>query len=261
MAAFPREMSRNRRAGEAVAITAGRALSGRFTSDSVSQARIDRPVDKRRASHPLPLPRLHTKGCEQGALFMPEGVRSRSAIKVIAACVLGFAAVWSVTDAKVEDVQKLDTLCKEEGARLTRVYPDWKKEGVWTDPSVRYNYWLSTGAKLQFGFSTNINECVALAIGYPRNEWRIYDVAPQAFIDYDVLFSCGSDGVFNVLFDVVRRLNRAVYHEAYPTFADNGEGGFPMTNPTPSAPYTRDKCEQLFKNKIAELGLVHEPKW
>jgi uncharacterized protein YjbI with pentapeptide repeats len=33
-----------------------------------NQARIDRPVDKRRASHPLPLPRFCPQRCEQGAL-------------------------------------------------------------------------------------------------------------------------------------------------------------------------------------------------
>ena len=35
---------------------------------STPQARIDRPVDKRRASHPLPLPRFTSQRCEQGAL-------------------------------------------------------------------------------------------------------------------------------------------------------------------------------------------------
>src|SRR5580658_8412775 len=34
-------------------------------SDSPPQARIDRPVDKRRASHPLPLPAFNSKGCEK----------------------------------------------------------------------------------------------------------------------------------------------------------------------------------------------------
>ena len=44
-------------------------------------ARIDRPVDKRRASHPLPLPRLTPQRCEQGSLTMtkPE-VRQRAAV-------------------------------------------------------------------------------------------------------------------------------------------------------------------------------------
>jgi hypothetical protein len=191
---------------------------------------------------------------------MPENVRSRSATKAIAACVLVFAAVWSAKAAKAEDIQKLNALCKEEGARLARLDPEWEKK-PFGDPNVLYNYWLSTGAKVQFGFSTNINECVALVTGYLNNRWRVYDVEPQAFIEYDVLFQCGSEGVFNVLFDVVRRLNGNVLNVPYSEWADNGEGGLSFTDVTPRVPPSRDKCEQLFKKKVAELRLVEEPTW
>src|SRR5271166_6449926 len=45
------------------------ALNGRGVATARGGKRIDRPVDKRRASHPLPLPRLQTKRCGQGAVM------------------------------------------------------------------------------------------------------------------------------------------------------------------------------------------------
>jgi hypothetical protein len=43
-----------------------RIALGRCRQHSAPQARIDRPVDKLRASHPLPLPRFTPQRCAQG---------------------------------------------------------------------------------------------------------------------------------------------------------------------------------------------------
>jgi hypothetical protein len=173
--------------------------------------------------------------------------------------VLVLAAVWSIVDAKAEDIQKLNALCKEEGARLARVDPDWKKK-PFGDPSGDYNALLDSGAKLHFSFSTNIRACVGIAINYLRNEWHLFDV-DNTFIDGGQLFQCDQSGAFNARLDVVRRLKGKVYNEPYRNWMDNGEGGLSAGDVGPAEPYSRDKCEQLFKNKIAELRLVDEPKW
>jgi hypothetical protein len=98
---------------------------------------------------------------------------------------------------------------------------------------------------------------------YLKNYWYINDVAPQTFSDDPTqeLFQCQSGGVFNVLFDAVRRLNGKVSNLQRRDFVDDGEGGLPASYVSPPVPYSRDKCEQLFKKKIAELRLVEEPTW
>src|SRR6202041_2707429 len=54
-----------------------RIALGHCRQHSAPQARIDRPVDKRRrASHPLPLPPFTSQRCDQGELTMTQQVGS-----------------------------------------------------------------------------------------------------------------------------------------------------------------------------------------
>jgi hypothetical protein len=190
---------------------------------------------------------------------------------------LVFAAVCLATTAKAEDVQKLNTLCKEAGARI-----------VADEATEPHRIFTAEGTKAHFSFSTTIDACVGIRIDYLRNEWAIEDVF-GTFVDIldNSLFNCSKSGVDNMLLDAVRRLNGRVSKEPYRNYLDDGEGGPPVVTPTdhhhngtaskeqppppshsgtvskeqPSPPPSRDKCEGLFKKKLAELRLVDEPKW
>jgi hypothetical protein len=161
------------------------------------------------------------------------------------------AAVWSATAANAEDVQKLNALCKQEGPSI-----------IAAEASKLYNtpIYSDVGAKTLFSFSTTIDACLWIAVNYLTNRWDIQDVF-KTFIDQGTLFYCDRFGANNALLDAVRRLGGKVDNKPYEQWLDNGEGGLPKTNVYPATPYSRDKCEQLFKNKIEELRPVDEPKW
>ena len=113
---------------------------------------------------------------------------------------LVFAAICFATTAKAEDVQKLNALCKEAGARIVA--------GEATEP---HRVFTAEGTKAHFSFSTTIDACVGIRIDYLRNEWSIEDVF-GTFVDIldNSLFNCSKSGVDNMLLDAVRRLNGRV---------------------------------------------------
>ncbi|MFS8115185.1 hypothetical protein QD460_25965 [Rhizobium jaguaris] len=159
------------------------------------------------------------------------------------------AAIWFVPNAKAEDVQKLNALCKEEGGRL-----------VAAEAKQPYKFYSSEGAKVSFSYSVSIASCVGVVVDYLKNSWEIQDVN-KTFVDVGSLFDCNKAGANNMLLDVARRLNGKLFDAHYDEWLDNGEGGRPATVLAPAIPYSRDKCEYLLKKKIAELNLVDEPKW
>jgi hypothetical protein len=156
---------------------------------------------------------------------------------------LVFAAICLVTTAKAKDLQKLDALCKEAGARII-AGEERPKE-------------LSANATVHFSFSTTIRACVWVVADYLANIWVLYDPF-GSFTDLKYLFQCTNEGVRNTKLDVVQRLNGHTTSGNFWQWMDDGEGG-PWTRIQP--PPSRDKCEQLFKKKLAELRLVDEPQW
>ena len=167
----------------------------------------------------------------------------------VRAFVLAWAAVTFVPDAKAEDVQKLNALCKGEGAGL--INSESKKD---------YKIYSAEGSVAKFSYSVSIGACVGVVVDYLKNSWSIHDVN-ETFTDVGWLFDCSKNGANNMLLDAARRLNGKLFSVQYEQWLDNGEGGRPATLETPAAPYSRDKCEYLFTNKIAELRLVDDPKW
>jgi hypothetical protein len=160
---------------------------------------------------------------------------------------LVFAAICLATTAKAEDVPKLNALCKEEGARL--VAAEAQANAIKT--------YTADGVKAYFSFSTTIDACVGMGINYLQNDWFIVDVF-GTFVDAKALFNCHKEGVNNTRLDAVRRFNGHVNNKSYSEWLDDGEGGLTTKE---LAPPSQDKCEELFKKKLAELCLVDEPKW
>jgi hypothetical protein len=167
---------------------------------------------------------------------------------------LVFAPICFATTAKAEDIQKLNTLCKKEGGELLAVEAN--------DPNAKLS-----DIRTHFSFSTTIDECVETRIDYLTNQWAILDVNGTFYEAVRPgaaeLFSCDKHGVNNVLLDAARRLNASdITLRNYSQWLDDGEGGPPaVLKNGEGAPYSLDKCEELFKRKLAELRLVDEPKW
>jgi hypothetical protein len=153
-----------------------------------------------------------------------------------------FAAALTAQIASAEDLKKLDALCKEAGARLVATESISK-------------YWSAEGLIVHFSFSPVIDTCVATRSDYLRNKWGIQDVTGN-FTDAHILFDCDQSGVGNALLDRVRRFHGRVYNLSYREWMDDGEGGLSNAEKVPSAPYTRDQCDALFKRKLLELRLL-----
>lgn len=113
-------------------------------------------------------------------------------------------------------------------------------------------------SKISFFYSKRLDTCVLKETDVLGNEYFLCDIKGNYIKqeDYRVcgeIFHCDKDGVDNVILEKAEQYNGYMFNVPYSEYLDNGEGGQPRTLTTPEAPYTREKCEELFNKKLLEI--------
>ena len=174
------------------------------------------------------------------------------------------------TAVKIECTRS-ESLCKETDAEILF--------GVLVPDSSAFSIssWDNAGIVAEDNNSGSCSRGHRLMVDFKKNEISVIDYPTkvndtkfcEAFQTVDsytlrggsymemglnTIFYCDVHGASVALLSKVKERHGDISALTYSLWQDNGEGGPPATVKTPEKPYSQDRCAQLFKKKLAELG-------
>jgi hypothetical protein len=169
------------------------------------------------------------------------------------------------------DCTRGEGICREIDAEITigTLGPDsseyrisnWDKTGIVAEDEGHGS--CSMGHRLMIDFKTN----AISVVDYPTkiastklceafqtvNSYALHG-GSYMLMGSNTIFYCDGNGADSALLSKVREQRGDISELTYSLWQDNGEGGPPATVKTPEKPYSQNRCAQLFKKKLEELG-------
>lgn len=157
-------------------------------------------------------------------------------------CILAFNLCISITFSSfASDKQKA---CEE----IVRIYQEKHISSVKEKNPNLFTSEVFYNSKLDSCIYARIAKAGALAVITDVSQTIIRDG-----VSYSNLFYCDADGADSILLEKVQAYKGNVFNVNYKEYMDNGEGGLPRTLKTPSKPYNRQKCEELYQGWLDRL--------
>jgi len=220
-----------------------------------------------------------------GFFHPPKWIAAKSPLKIIRDESIGWASAegyWESIDPSPEkklvpriaasiDCNRSEGTCREIDAEITigalssdsseyRI-SSWDKNGIVAEDEGHGS--CAIGHRLMLDFKTN----AVSVVDYPTkiantklceafqtvNSYALHG-GTYMLMGLNMIFYCDINGADNALLSKVRERHGDISELEYSLWQDNGEGGPPATVKTPEKPYSQDRCAQLFKKKLEELG-------
>lgn len=164
-------------------------------------------------------------------------------IKIIAGVAVLAILLFIYQNVPLTQAQRLNKQCQDFGKDTLT-----KHKGMFEETEVSFFY------------SKRLDTCIAQSIDELGNDYSLCDIKRnyikqelEDFTTCGAVFHCDKEGVDNVVLEKAEKYNGKLFKVSYSEWLDNGEGGQPRTLKTPEKPYTREKCELMFNEKLTEI--------